>query len=166
MCKISTKNTSQFDQNLSEVAFIQAIQYALLSKGIFLCPVHFIFRFLVKVTKNEKISYPVCLSAFCQKMTADCEWTRQKLQLGSTRNLKSIMHFSLNLEVKNFKSFYNGVWIIMPKPFVFPSGSAINGSHKARAEISFISAENLILMKEISKKCSTDQRFILKEITS
>ena len=54
----------------------------------------------------------------------------------------------------------------MPTPFVFPSGSAINGSHKARAEISFISAENLILMKEISKKCSTDQTFILKEITS
>ena len=54
----------------------------------------------------------------------------------------------------------------MPKPFVFPSGSAIHGSHKARAEILFISAENLILMKEISKKCSTDQRFILKEITS
>jgi hypothetical protein len=26
--------------------------------------------------------------------------------------------------------------------------------------------ENLILMKEMSKKCSTDQRFILKEITS
>ena len=25
------------------------------------CRVHFIFRFLVKVTKNEKISYPVCL---------------------------------------------------------------------------------------------------------
>ena len=102
-------------------------------------------------------------SAFCQKMTA--EWTRQNLQLGSTRNLKSIMHFSLNLEVNNFKSFYNGVWIIMPKPFVFPSGSAINSSHKARAEILFISAENLILMKEISKKCSTDQTFILKEIT-
>ena len=26
--------------------------------------------------------------------------------------------------------------------------------------------ENLILMKEMVKKCSTDQRFILKEITS
>ena len=37
MCKIPTKNTSKFDQNLSEVAFIQAIQYALLLFfGIFL----------------------------------------------------------------------------------------------------------------------------------
>ena len=132
-------------------------------------PVHSIFRSMTKNEKNQLsclFIFSIKKSAFCQKMTADCEWTRQKLQLGSTRNLKSIMHFSLNLEVNNFKSFYNGVWIIMPKPFVFPSGSEIHGSHKARAEILFISAENLILMKEISKKCSTDQRFILKEITS
>ena len=42
---------------------------------VFFCLVHSIFRFLVKVTKNEKISCPVYFlytkSEFCLKMTAD-----------------------------------------------------------------------------------------------
>ena len=68
MCKISTKNTSQFDQNLSEVAFIQAIQYALLSKGIFLCPVHSIFRFSLFGQSDQKRKNQLsCLYIFCIK---------------------------------------------------------------------------------------------------
>ena len=57
------KNTSQFDQNLSEVAFSQAIQYALLSEGIFF---HFCFSLFGQ--SDQKRKNPLSsLFIFCVK---------------------------------------------------------------------------------------------------